>query len=342
MAWLISGGKENLPMKSSKLWYLEQSVMSMVNLQDTFAKIQASDLHDNQKDELTGMLLFLFESAHAKMIQGREDNPVHHNTMVLHLMTEIALKEKDGYDYMRIKDLLALSLLHDIGYAETTAKKWTSAEVKAAVKGKADAEIQSIVAEAMQARDEHMRKGAGIVECMLREANTHFPEPLFEEGRIHAIGEVVAIHDRPSSAKLKEKYLPALLSKDDLLPTKNELAKALRDADRLWMATAQGVKKDLIFAGEEVTEANLNRKLQDNSNSFQDEKRLYEKVYQNQDEVANFGFMGDTLFRTKVGYGIYERLSNPEELMKEMKRIANLAVDMESGLVEALWRTKGT
>jgi hypothetical protein len=326
-------------MKSFKPWYLEQSVMAMVNLRDTFAQIQASQLEDNQKDELIEMLLLLFESTHAKMIQGREDNPVHHNTMVLYLMTEIALN--GGYHYNDIKDLSALSLLHDIGYAETTAKKWTSAEVKAAVKGKTDAEMLSIVTEAMQARDEHMCKGARIVECMLRELNVYFRKVLFEENRIHVIGEVVAIHDRPSSAKLKEKYLPANLSKDDLLPPKNELAKALRDADRLWMATAQGVKKDLIFAGEEVTEASLKGKLGDNCDSFKDEKNLYEKVYQNQGGVASFEFKGDTLFRTDAGYRIYQRLSNPDELMKEMKRIANLAVDLETGLVEVLWRKKG-
>jgi len=243
---------------------------------------------------------------------------------------------------MIVKDLSALSLLHDIGYAETTAKKWTSAEVEVAVKGKAYTEIQLIVTEAIQARDEHMRKGSGIVECMLREVNMHFMEPIFQEQRIHAISEVVAIHDRPSSAKLKEKYLPALLSRNDLLPAKNEMVKVLRDADRLWMATTQGVKKDLIFAGKDVTEADLKEKLHNNYKSFQDEKMLYDKIYQNQDEVADFGFIGDTLFRINAGYSIYERLSNPKELIKEMKRIANLVVHLKAGFVEAHWKAKRT
>lgn len=311
-------------------WYLEQSLLAILNLQNAFAKIEASYFTGDQKDELRSMLGYIFELAHAKMIEGREDNPVHHNTMALDLMIEIGVGER--YEYVTMKNLAALSLLHDIGYAETTAKKWTSSEVESAVENKSEPEQQVIIAEAMRARDEHMLKGAGMVEPLLREANAHFQKSLFEEKDIHAIGEVVAIHDRPAGAKLKANYLLGSLSMDDLLPAKNDLAKVLRDADRLWMATAQGVKKDLISAGTRVTLDNLKSKLDSNCRSFRKEKKLYEKVY-SVDKLVEFGFINDTLFRIGTGYRIFEQLSDHNNLIVQMEKQVQLAVDLMAGSI---------
>jgi len=332
-----------------EIWYTEQNFLTTVNLYRAFSRIQdTSILKTDEKQQLIKILAYLFGLGHADMIKGRKGNPVHHNTQVLDTMLQITLGKNPDYEFIGeygfIKNATALALLHDIGYAKATAEKKTLDQIKKALEeSKSVEEKESTIREAVWAREEHMIKGAGMIESMLRKANSLFREPPFSVKDIHSIGEAVEIHDKPSCAQYKKELkeessltpqdLSALqlelkLTPQDLLPLDNWLAMVLREADRLWMISPQGLRKSLISEG--ITPASLEQRLRKNSNRFKQEKELYDDVYK--EKAGQFQFKHGTLLRTDAGYEIYRILSEQRVQVKKEMQFC-LAVDVIAGSV---------
>lgn len=257
--------------------------------------------------ELGGMLPSVFWAALPHFVEGRERNPIHHNTQVLDNMVRIGLAECPSYREFRNAVLLAL--LHDIGNAVSRRQKFKTDEVIAALKKNVQ-EGAAMALKAVAFRLEHMDHGPALARDVLK--------PFVSQGKlgdddVHLMGRAISVHDYPSI----EKVLKELADKtqitvgyepgDFLLPLDSSpfgrLIEWLREADRLFMLTEQGVIKDLQDDGKDVTASNVLAKLDSNVEKHRGEFELYERVGRTK------GFRGKrpyrTLYRTRTGYKMF-------------------------------------
>jgi len=78
----------------------------------------------------------------------------------------------------------------------------------------------------------------------------------------------------------------------------------LREADRLFMVTKQGVVKDVLDKNPTVTEASFSEKLAHNAARHREEYRLYREA-----AMDDWRFLNGTLYRTQGGYRLFEEMS---------------------------------
>ena len=253
--------------------------------------------------ELRGMLPSVFWASLPHFVEGREQNPIHHNTQVLDNMVQIGLGERPPYREFRNAVLLAL--LHDIGNAVCRRQKFKTDEVVAALQK----DVQEGTRTALKAiafRLEHMNYGPELARDVLK--------PFVSQGKlgdddVHLMGRAISVHDYPSIEKvlkdLADKTQTTLGYKpgDFLLPFDSSpfgrLIVWLREADRLFMLSEQGVIKDLRDGRKDVTACNVLAKLESNAKKHEDEFKLYERA----DRAE--GFRGKTLYRTGTGYEMF-------------------------------------
>ena len=268
-----------------EIWNIKQSILAF----DIFYKrviplINESYLDSHQKQELIKILEYLFYKSLPYMLRDKESNPVHHHLFVLHAILRISFGE--GYSYRSVRNAAVLGLLHDVGYAYAKAEKVKKDQIHTVN------DIQRAIA----ARREHMDLGKDIARSLLAELNVEFGD-IFAEDDIDSICRVVGIHDNSSIeeyAHMKEgfRYIFPFATGTHLIPKDDILAKVLREADRVWMISREGLEKDLVGDLGKGKEANFNEKLRHNIKRHKEEYMLYEKAFES--KVDDYGFKEKT------------------------------------------------
>ena len=282
---------------------MRPAIENLRSANERLQKAQPPVYSTEQVREITDILPSVFWAALPRFVQGREQNPIYHNTQVLDNMVQIGLGEHPPYREFRNAVLLAL--LHDIGNAVSRRPKFKTDEVVAAFQRDTQEGIDTAL-KAVAFRLEHIDYGPELAREVL--------SSVVRQGRlgdddVHLIGRAIAVHDYPSietvlkelaeKAKASVGYSPG----DFLLPFDNSpfgrLMLWLREADRLFMVSEQGVMKDLLDADKEPTAENILSKLGSNARKHAEEYKLYGRVNRAD------GFQGETLYRTTTGHGLF-------------------------------------
>ena len=246
------------------------------------------------------MLASCFWKALPCFVEGASRNPIHHSTQVLDNMVQIALGEQLEYREFRISVVLAL--LHDIGNAVSQREKVKTDQVKDALKAGHPEEAKQLAFKAISFRLEHMDRAPELIADV---TNSLIEGDALGSDDLHLICRAVLVHDYPSIEEvlsdLRAMGVDTAYSPGDfLLPLDSSifgrLIERLREADRLFMVTEQGVLKDLRDANKKKTARNALDKLRSNVEKHKKEFLLYERV------GKSGGFIDHTLYRTKIGY----------------------------------------
>lgn len=309
------------PSKNSKSD--DDKALAIKNLIEAFKLIKnkkRKKLEPAQKKEIMWILGSLFWDALPYFRKGAMFNPIYHHTQVLVNMIRIGLGEK--LSYSEFKNATILALLHDIGNAISIKEKVTNSKIlekeeeeKKEGTGELLQEVKDLVDKSMAFRLEHMDKGPQLI----REITKQFVDKgILREEDLHFICRAVSIHDYPSIEmslkEIREIGIEVEYAKGDfLLPFDNSpfgrLITFLREADRLFMVSEQGIIKDLIDSEKEQTPANKLEKLRSNKQRHIDEYKLY--IEANKDDGE---FKEKTLYRTVTGYSIFaERVKEVEK-----------------------------
>jgi len=280
--------------------------LSLENLDEAIKKINTSIKNcftEKEVEQFKSMLIASFWNALPYFHEGSSLNPIYHNTQVLDNMVQIGLGEQLNYREFKISVITAL--LHDIGNAISLRPKVKTDQVKEAVKENTPERAKELAYQAIEFRLEHMDNGPALLAKVTA--------PMIEDGtlgrdELHLICRAVLIHDYPSieevltdlrNLNIDTPHQPG----DFLLPFDTtvfgRLIERLREADRLFMVTEQGVEKDLRDGNKDINKNNLRAKLISNADKHRREFRLYEKVRKID------GFQDNTLYRTKTGYDLY-------------------------------------
>ena len=275
--------------------------------------------------------VFRMELAH--LIEGNEKNPVHHTAHVANFMTEILLGEGATAD--QIKHGVFAALLHDIGLARTGEGKIRKADLQKDIDSAKDWEgVSKVVTEAVQSRKSHMKLGSEIARSVLIGYNDWTGKPFFDPQKdIPEICRLIAIHDDPSICEYERMSLQWLKNhatasgpskKPDprqwLIKKDDFLMKCLREADRVWMVSPDGVAVDLERDSAKAQEAVRNAKqpiqkasadpagrINGNVQRHREEMQLYKQEF-GRVKLAAYGFKNGFLYRTTTGYAIFRRL----------------------------------
>lgn len=167
----------------------------------------------------------------------------------------VLIGQGEGLPYEEFKRALVLALLHDIGNALAEKHKIKSSEIKEARDIGDMKKTMELAKGSIDFRVEHMEKGPSLV----REITGQYVEKgLLSKSDVDLICLAVEKHDNPSIEKVSEdlrkdpdgsidlgyKQGQFLLSLDGSLLSR--LILLLREADRFFMVTYQGVLKDVM------------------------------------------------------------------------------------------------
>lgn len=300
----------------------KQADLAKINLRHAFELIEAEDdkkLDDNKKQELKSLLKKLYCKAlcYFKKDKAIKANPVYHHTQVLYNMVRLALGEECGYE--ELKNLLVLALLHDIGNAFCRYEKVNTDKIVDAFKiantAENEEERKRLKEEAIELarkgiafRLEHMDKGSELIKKVIGECKC-VENGLLEEYDIHLICRAVVIHDYPSIEEslreLRENEIKVRYDRGAFLlpfndPAIGRLVAFLREADRLFMLSLQGVIKGL--KGKEVDAGAVAEYGRGNINRHKAEYRLYSVA--NKDD-GRF-IKNESLYTSYTAYTIFD------------------------------------
>lgn len=261
--------------------------------------------------------------------------PIHHSAVVLELLVQIGLEEEfprteaelatlSGDELLWAKKnphkigdfdftiLIAAALLHDIGFARVPlgVRRITIGEIRAI---QDPYKRERMRQEAVEIRLEHMKYGAKIASEIL-------PRYFSNESFIYAVGRLIGIHDNPTIAELQDE--PSEKKKwlfgDPMGPLEKQLltwVPILREADRLWMLTADGIIADLARSSKEKRRTAAEQ-LVHNAQRHVEEGQLYREVFP--DCCERFGIAeGDPFYRTNTGKRYFRAL--PAETIREFE-----------------------
>ncbi|MDD5430536.1 MAG: 6-phosphofructokinase, partial [Candidatus Omnitrophica bacterium] len=313
-----------------KLYALTDKELADKNLQDTVSLINSDGrLSPEQKKEITFLLEGLYQKASSYFSNDKE-NPLYHHTQVLYNMARIALGELELNEetaYAELRNLLILALLHDIGNSGCVHTKVVSKDIiKAFEKANQEQNLQhkyellkkaqDLAKEGIAFRLEHMDNAPPRIVLLTEE---YVNEGILEETDIHFISRAAVIHDYPTIENTLEEVRKAgievmhkrgkfLLPFAD--PAIGRMVEFLREADRLFMLSVQGVIKDLksdnkkrIENGEPelgFTPENINTRAQKNIGNHEREYLLYKNSGQDDRKFHR------SLYRTQTGYNIFK------------------------------------
>lgn len=275
-------------------------------------------LRANGHVDIALILEHLFNMSLLHFIEGREKNPVHHMAYVVNFMSEIMLA-KDASE-KELKRGVVAALLHDIGLARVEEGKIRKSDIESAPLEKRPA----VIDEAIRSRQAHMLQGAKTAKELLNAYNAWFGET-FSDADIQEITRLIEIHDNPSiveyellrglsEGQIKFHGKKWLFEKDD------KLMMYLREADRLWMLSKDGIEVDLERDSEKAqkrlhekggdpTPANVDPKARVISNikRHREEAELYSKLLG--EEIAeDYEFKDGFLYRTNISREICRQL----------------------------------
>lgn len=334
----------NIKQEHGGLYSFKQFVLTYKILDRVLKIIETSHYSQSQKDELRTMISYFFYAALPEFIDGRKGNPIHHNVQVLENMLLIVLAEKPaGFEFL--KQSVVLALLHDVGNSRTSGVKVKSSTLKElkkdVKKAKDDAEkkagedkLQKTFIDAENYRRSHMMAGAEMVRALILDYHNYVGNAIFKAEAINAICDVVKGHDNPSMASYQKEILGKIMDLTLLFDPANELALYLREADRVWMVSPEGVEKDLM---DEVEKAGSPaEKLAYNTDAHRSEYILY-KENVSETRLAAYGFKDGTLYCTKRGYSLYRDLIKRVGMLLEL---SDRRVFSEDELMTALFKAK--
>jgi len=299
--------------------------------------------------DLADLVKALYDAALPYFIEGRKTSPVHHIAYVVKFMTQIMLVMlgETVADPVKLKRGIVAALLHDVGLAEAGDGKIRKSDIEAILekewerikKQESDSDkqknemkkvIDQEIKKAIDSRQEHMIAGSRI-------ANELLLDPKFEkffskekgENDIEAIRHLIEIHDNASIQEyemLREEWYKkiGLVGEFErklwLYDVNDELMKYLREADRLWMVTEDGIEVDLDRDSKDPTKVDIIKRIKGNIERHKEEVGLHVKVLK-EDEVKQYGFYDGYLYRTATGYRIFrESIARLEDIIKEIKR----------------------
>lgn len=284
--WRLGEEEAKRREEEAKRWRERQFALAFTILYERIIPLIKTSWQNS--DELVGFLERLVEESYSYLVAGMETNPLHHSFQVLENMIK-ALKYELLKNTPMIKEFIALALLHDIGDAEASGTKIKTSDIKDAIKeGKPEVEIQGMVQQAIDFRKEHMEKGAQIAR--------RFIFKYLEETIAESICKVIGEHDFPTIAfHLDEfgQYSEEHFEKYLFLLPDHHSAIILREADRLWMISPEGIEKDIMDSIlNNKSPKSPQEKLAYNLERFDEERALYDKSVLKHP----YGFWKDTFF----------------------------------------------
>ena len=222
------------------------------------------------RPELTSLVRRLFHLVLTDLIESHTVSPVHHVTRVARNMAEILHGE--GADAEEWRRGLAAALLHDVALGRTgEGRKIRKAEIEKLPPDEREAEIQA----AIESRQSHMKVGAGIAARALQAYNA-IHGATFSQSDIEEVALLIRIHDNPSIQEYDSlRTRPSGINW--LFDSGHRLMKFLREADRLFMVSFDGVEVDLERDGVSSTAATRLARLAVNIRRHREEATLYGK-----------------------------------------------------------------
>ncbi|MFC1635543.1 hypothetical protein ACFL5Z_11935 [Planctomycetota bacterium] len=265
------------------------------------------------KNELKSILNQLSEMAFPLFVAGMSGNPVHHNFQTVENIIDI-LSYDDTSNYPLYKKAAILALLHDVGngVVNPNLKKIKSSDIKdrreelekqKKNKEEIEEEINALSAQAEEYRDAHMKEGANIARTILAVLNQS--KTIVSKDDIEDIVFCIEKHDKPSIAELRQE-INRPYDRSHLIPLENDLACLLREADRLWMVSKEGLEKDLFDDLRKGNKPDPCGKLWHNVNRFKEEYKLYTEAA-GITEAEKRKFKNESLFRTEGGFKVCKR-----------------------------------
>jgi len=232
--------------------------------------------------------------------RGRHMNPVHHTAVVVDLMAAILLPEVAAGRLPReaMRMGLAAAVLHDSGNAFEPPD-----EVKITTEA---ARVDPALAEvALKQRQRHMQNGALLTEAALRDEGV---APLFSDEQIAEVRRLVQCHDAPTLVGLlggSETKRDCMFASGDSPPHVAPPAAILREADRLWMLTVEGIVTDLIRKIAGAKPWDPMGQLESNAERHREERAQYDALY-SAAQLGDWGMEPDTAFyRTQTGKRLF-------------------------------------
>ncbi len=273
------------------------------------------------------MLIALHDWTLPLLERGRHMNPVHHTAVVAELMAQILLEEAAAgrADSEKVKIGMAAAVLHDAGNAfEPPGEAKITVEMVRTGK--------SETADALAQRRRHMDNGGLLAEAALRAPKT---ARWFASRDIRPVRALVENHDAPTLAELatddkaKGEYL---FHSPPGPPFVAPLSAILREADRLWMLTIDGVLVDLTRKVQRGRTWDPLEQLEHNTKRHQEERGLYENCFP-APTLDNWGFGDATAFyRTAGGKRLFAELqqqARAQPLHRWVEQVTEIWLAME-------------
>jgi len=256
----------------------------------------------------------LFPIVLPDLIEGHQISPVHHPAHVVSLMSEILLGEKATEDEVKLGVVTAL--LHDVALGRAGEGKIRKADIDAAFQESIQ-KGEEKVEEGVRSRRRHMELGAEIADRVLHAYNACFGDA-FSDKEMAEIRRLIGIHDNPSVQEYELRRKTQSGAVWVFFP-EDRLAMFLREADRLWMLTEEGIKTDLErdckAAREKVRKNGADpdqaavdpkKRVDDNIQRHRDEAVIYQKTLPGW-LFVRYGFKDGALYRTGTGYSVFGR-----------------------------------
>jgi hypothetical protein len=204
------------------------------------------------------------------LIYGRHVSPIHHTTHVVSHLVKIYLEESTTKFGFPVELAIVAGVFHDSGnYAEAN-EKTTIEDVRS---------NRSNQHQAVQQRRAHAVLGAELAEGFMRSADND----LFDESSICTVVSAILHHDDPTVAQLLvDKGTCPVMVKHLLFPGSfRRMNVILREADRLWMLTVDGIIEDGLrkMKRDNLYIWNGLDQLTHNVKRHMEETELYEKAF---------------------------------------------------------------
>ncbi len=224
--------------------------------------------------------------------KGRHKNPIHHTAHVVDLAVQIGLAQNLTDD--EIAQLIVAAVFHDSGNAfePKDEPKISVGDVRANPDEKDGA---------IEQRRRHMVSGGQLVSLFLSELESTVWQFTLDQAK--QIVGIVEIHDNPTLAEFETGEEREKL----LLHNASPLSQILREADRLWMLTEDGLVTDMMRKEKRGKSWQAQSQITHNAKRHHEERQLYEEVLG--PDVAQLGFDCDTAFyRTEKGKALFRDL----------------------------------
>ena len=241
---------------------------------------------------LCRLLNIAWEGALPLLEKGRHRNPIHHTAHVVNLAVQIG--QDESFSDGELAQLLVATVFHDAGNAfePKDEPKITVGDVRSDPAKKDDA---------IEQRRRHMVAGGKLVEVFLTDLEPAAWE--FTSDGAKQIVRLVEIHDNPTVAELqtgKER-------EKSLLHNAGWLSQILREADRLWMLTEDGLITDMVRKEKRGKPWQPLAQITHNAIRHHEERYLYEAILG--PDASKLGFDYATAFyRTDQGKALFRDL----------------------------------